>query len=603
MAIVPQEARALQSGVAGAAARDDARLVAALRAGEEGAFARLVTDYQTAIYNLAWRLVHDREDARDIAQEVFLKAYRQIPKIEGELHLWAWLYRVTVNACWDHLRAGSRRPVLLDDPGEQADQRTGDGEDPAEMARLFSASLAQLPPKQQAALLLKDVHGLQHSDIAETLGISRGSSEVLLFRARRSFRKAFTSMTTDVGHEPACGFAQQAAAYSVGGRLTEARHRRVLEHARTCPDCRKTVDRWSGAHAVGLGLALPLVAAPQLFGAHLAASAATNLAASAATSAAASVGASTVASAGASTVASAGASAAASTALTAGASSVVGGLTAKLAGLGIAKAAVVALAVTTVVTYGGATAYKDFANDGGRRAPAAAAVAAPAAHRAETPASPSPAATGPGAVALAAAVQTPDMGDRLRPRPAAIPRFLALAALRARGLPGRALGLGLAPRRAFLASGRLPGLRQRFAARWAGARPPGARLPGGRAPGPRAGARAGVPPRPPAARVARRPGATSLRPGARPARPGVAAPRARSRPAKAQLRAQKGVRQQRPAQRSPRAGVRQQRPARVGPGRPASPPRAARAGVRQPRPQRPPQRPAARAPICRVRGQ
>ena len=601
MAIVPQEARALQSGVAGAAARDDARLVAALRAGEEGAFARLVTDYQTAIYNLAWRLVHDREDARDIAQEVFLKAYRQIPKIEGELHLWAWLYRVTVNACWDHLRAGSRRPVLLDDPGEQADQRTGDGEDPAEMARLFSASLAQLPPKQQAALLLKDVHGLQHSDIAATLGISRGSSEVLLFRARRSFRNAFTSMTTDVGHEPACGFAQQAAAYSVGGRLTEARRRRVLEHARTCPDCRKTVDRWSGAHAVGLGLALPLVAAPQLFGAHLAASAATNLAASAGASTVASAGASTVASAGASTVASAGASAAASTALTAGASSVVGGLTAKLAGLGIAKAAVVALAATTVVTYGGATAYKGFANDGARRA-AAAAVAAPAAHRAETPASPSPAATGPAAAALVAAVQTPAMGDRLRPRLAAVPRFLGLAALRARGLPARALGLGPAARRTFLAAGRLPGLRQRFAARRAGARPPGARLPGGRAPGPRAGARAGVGSRPPAARAASRAGGAPLRPGARPAGTGVAASGARSRSARAQPRGQAGVRPQRAAKQSPRAGARQPRPARVGPGRSASPPRAARAGVRQPPPQRPPQRPAARAPIRKVRG-
>ena len=81
MATVSKDVRAWQGGAASGAARDDARLVAALRAGEEGAFARLVTDYRTAIYNLAWRLVRDREDARDIAQEVFLKAYRQIPRI------------------------------------------------------------------------------------------------------------------------------------------------------------------------------------------------------------------------------------------------------------------------------------------------------------------------------------------------------------------------------------------------------------------------------------------------------------------------------------------------------------------------------------------
>jgi len=587
MATVSKDVSALQSGAAGGAARDDARLVAALRAGEEGAFARLVTDYQTAIYNLAWRLVHDREDARDIAQEVFLKAYRQIPRIEGELHLWAWLYRVTVNACWDHLRAGSRRPVLLADPGEAADQRAGDGEDQAEMARLFSASLAQLPPKQQAALLLKDVHGLQHSEIAATLGITRGSSEVLLCRARRSFRTAFTSLTADVGHAPACGFAEQAAAYSVGGRLTEARRRRVLEHARTCPDCRKTVDRWSDVHAVGLGLALPLVAAPQLFGAHVAAAAATNLAASVGASAGASAGAA-AASAGASAVASAGASAgasaAASTALTAGASSVVGGLTAKLAGLGIAKAAVVALAAATVVTYGGAAAYKDYAQDGGRRAPAAAAFAA-ATHSGAASASPSPAAAGPTVGALATADHTPFVGDRLPPRPPAVRRFLALAALRARGLPGRALGLGPAARRVFLAAGRLPGLRQRLAARSAGARPPGARRLGARPPGARAGAQPGVPSRPPAARAARRPGAAPLRPRAGRVRPGAAAHGARSRPARAQPRARTGVRLPRVPQRPvPRAGVRQSRP----------PQQSSRAGVRQSRPQRPPQRPAPR---------
>ena len=564
MATVSKDVRALQSGAASGAARDDARLVAALRAGEEGAFARLVTDYQTAIYNLAWRLVHDREDARDIAQEVFLKAYRQIPRIEGELHLWAWLYRVTVNACWDHLRAGSRRPILLDDPGVAADQKAGDGEDQAEMARLFSASLAQLPPKQQAALLLKDVHGLQHSDIAAALGISRGSSEVLLFRARRSFRTAFTSLTADGGHEPACGFAEQAAAYSVGGRLTEARRRRVLEHARTCADCRKTVDRWSGAHAVGLGLALPLVAAPQLFGVHVAAAAATNLAASGASAAAsagastaaASAGASTVASAGASTAVSAGASTAVSTALAAGGSSVVSGLTAKLAGLGIAKAAVVALAATAVVTYGGATAYKDYAKDGGRRAPSAAAAGA-ATHGVRASVSPRPTAVEPVVAALAAMRRTPVASDRRRPRPPAVRRFLALAALRARDLPGRALGPGPAARRAA-------------------ARPPGARPPGAHAPGPGAGARAAVASRPPPARATRRAGVAPLRPGARAARPGAVTRPARRaarpphfgqqppRPGRRQGAAASGARS-RPAQVPPRAAGRLRRRLARGP--------------------------------------
>jgi len=102
------------------AERDDARLVAALRAERPGAFGEFVTDYENAVYSLALRLVRDREDARDLTQDVVLKAYRRIPRIEGELHLWAWLHRVTVNACRDHLRAAKRRPLLVNEAEEPA---------------------------------------------------------------------------------------------------------------------------------------------------------------------------------------------------------------------------------------------------------------------------------------------------------------------------------------------------------------------------------------------------------------------------------------------------------------------------------------------------
>lgn len=254
MATSPKEARALQGSVAADAARDEARLVTALRAGDQSAFARFVADYQNAVYGLALRLVRDREDARDIAQEVLLKAFRRIPESEGELHLWAWLYRVTANACWDHLRAARRRPVTSHELREESLPPSTDGEAQAELAYLFSASLETLPPRQQAALLLKDVHGLSHSDIAATLDISRGSSEVLLFRARHSFRHAFRRMSAVDQGRPVCHFAEQAAAASVGGRLTEARSRRVMEHARTCPNCRKVVEGWGGTRGVGLAL-------------------------------------------------------------------------------------------------------------------------------------------------------------------------------------------------------------------------------------------------------------------------------------------------------------------------------------------------------------
>jgi RNA polymerase sigma-70 factor (ECF subfamily) len=409
MAIASKDVRPLTGGAAGAA-RGDACLVAALRDGSDGAFALLVADYQTAVHNLAWRLVRDREDARDIAQEVFLRAFQQIPRTSGDLRLWAWLYRVTVNTCWDHLRAGRRRPILAEEPLQEGDHQAADGVDQADLARMFVASLAQLPPRQQAALLLKDVHGLRHGDIAAALGISRGSSEVLLFRARRSFRSAFTAMTADVQRGPACHFAEQVAAYSVGGRLTEARSRRVLEHAVTCPDCHRTVERWNGMRAVGLGLALPLIAAPEILGAPAAA-------------------------------------AAASTIVTVGASSALGGLTAKFAGIGVAKAAVVALAATAVVTYGGATVHKDYVKEGGVRMAIAPAVAAVA--------SPGPAATGAVAGAFPGSDRAQAAGDRRRrdPRGARQSRALraapALRLARASGQPGRRLAFGFVARRSY----------------------------------------------------------------------------------------------------------------------------------------------------------
>ncbi len=380
MSIACNESRSPASGPVRDAMRGDARLVAALRDGEDGAFARLVTTYENAVRNVAYGLVRNREDARDVAQEVFLRAYLQIPKLQGEVHLWAWLYRVTVNACWDHLRAGSRRPVVLLETPDDLSERAMDDLARAELAQLFAGSLERLPPMQQAALVLKDVHGMQHSEIASTLGISRGSSEVLLFRARRSFRVAFRAMTEAPPQGPACDFAERAAAYSVGGRLTDGRSRRVIEHAKGCPSCRRTVERWCGTRLAGLGLALPHLVPQDLFGAPGAASA---------TASVAPVAASSVAPVAAATLTPA------ATSLTPAAASalgpVLGDLAAKLAGCSLAKAAAVALAAT-VVTTGGVAAVHDGAQGGQRPHRQAAAAASAATLAANSgPGAPAPA--------------------------------------------------------------------------------------------------------------------------------------------------------------------------------------------------------------------
>jgi RNA polymerase sigma-70 factor (ECF subfamily) len=323
--------------------RDDS-LAEGLRAARAEAFDEFVALYQTPIYNLALRILQDREDARDTTQEVFLKAYRQLPKLRGELRLRPWVYRVTVNACYDHLRASRRRPQNGDAEVELREEPV-DRVEQAELGRLFRASLRKLSERQQIALLLKDVHGLPHSEIAECLGISRGSAEVLLFRARHSFRRAYAALSAAPDRSVACTYAERMAAEAVGGRLSEARQRRIVRHAEHCPECRRTVEGWGGA-LVGLGVALPVVATAELFHASAASAAATAVASHAAASAA-----------GVAAAVSGSAAGIAAVAAPAGTAAATGFLT-KLGALFTVKAATVATAATCVVAAGGVTAYE-----------------------------------------------------------------------------------------------------------------------------------------------------------------------------------------------------------------------------------------------------
>jgi RNA polymerase sigma factor (sigma-70 family) len=360
MATARQDASDAITGAGIAGESCDEALVAGLRSGNHDAFEEFVAVYQTSIFNLALRILQHREDARDVAQEVFLKAFRQLPNQHGDLRLRPWIYRVTVNACYDHMRSCRRRPLpgdsdveLREEPVDQVEQ--------AELARLFRDSLRTLPPRQQIALLLKDVHGLPHSEIAESLGISRGSAEVLLFRARHSFRRTFTSLTAEPERAAVCTFADRMAAEAVGGRLTDARRRRILQHAEHCPDCHSTVKGWSGA-VVGLGIALPLVAV-ELFHTSSAAAAIAGLASASSAvavgSAAGAAGAALLASASGSAVgASAAACGAAAGAAALAAPTVSAGLLAKISALLTAKAVTVAAATTCVLTAGTVTAYE-----------------------------------------------------------------------------------------------------------------------------------------------------------------------------------------------------------------------------------------------------
>ena len=111
----------------------------------------------------------------------------------------------------------------------------------AEMSHLVEETLGGLSERHRTVLVLKDIHGLRHDEIAGILGISRGATETLLFRARESFRSHYAQLTTEF---PAavCTVARDAAVGAVGGALSGDERRRVMAHAAHCPACRSTVE-------------------------------------------------------------------------------------------------------------------------------------------------------------------------------------------------------------------------------------------------------------------------------------------------------------------------------------------------------------------------
>jgi RNA polymerase sigma factor (sigma-70 family) len=185
-------------------------LVAGLRRRTPAAFAGLHDAYAAGIYSLAMRMVRHASDAEDITQDVLLRAYERVPR-EREVMLRPWLYRLTLNRCYDHLRAASRRRTA--EPADhEAAPATSDPFEQAELRRLFEAALLSLTRRQRAALLLKDVHGLTLVEVATAMSITPGSAEVQLARARNAFRASYEGLCRSEGRAVPCATEAPALA-------------------------------------------------------------------------------------------------------------------------------------------------------------------------------------------------------------------------------------------------------------------------------------------------------------------------------------------------------------------------------------------------------
>lgn len=161
--------------------------------GDELAFEQLYRENVARIYALCLRLTADAAEARERTQDAFVRAWERLPSFRGESAFSSWLHRLTVNVVLMEQRAATRREarVTTDPDAADAYALSDASRDPSPGLRMdLEAAIAALPAGARQVLILHDIEGFQHAEIAELLGVAEGTSKAHLFRARRLLREA-----------------------------------------------------------------------------------------------------------------------------------------------------------------------------------------------------------------------------------------------------------------------------------------------------------------------------------------------------------------------------------------------------------------------------
>jgi len=173
----------------------DQALVERVQKGDKQAFDVLVLKYQNKIIQLIYRYVHDPDEARDVAQEAFIKAYRAIDRFRGDSAFYTWIYRIAINTAKNHLVASSRRPPKNDIDAQDAEQYEGamglkEYATPErlllkdEIQAVIARAIDELPDDLRTAIILRELEGLSYEEIAETMECPIGTVRSRIFRAR-----------------------------------------------------------------------------------------------------------------------------------------------------------------------------------------------------------------------------------------------------------------------------------------------------------------------------------------------------------------------------------------------------------------------------------
>jgi RNA polymerase sigma-70 factor (ECF subfamily) len=174
--------------------------VARARSGDQGAFQALVERHSRAVFRLAYRMTGNEQDAEDVVQETFLKAFKRVGQFEDRAHFGSWLYRIAANCAYDTLRARGRRDRHLAEPKheEARPMETVPSDDPApdrlvwgaQLQRRVGIAMARLSERERAAFVLRHFEQMPTREIAEALGLAEGAAKHSVFRAVRKLREA-----------------------------------------------------------------------------------------------------------------------------------------------------------------------------------------------------------------------------------------------------------------------------------------------------------------------------------------------------------------------------------------------------------------------------
>uniref|UniRef100_A0A7C3AS14 Sigma-70 family RNA polymerase sigma factor n=1 Tax=Thermorudis sp. TaxID=1969470 RepID=A0A7C3AS14_9BACT len=188
-------------GSAALSAAEEIGWVNRAKEGDQAAFEAIFLRYERPIYQFIYRMMGNAEDASDLTQECFIRAYRALPQTSDDLNVSAWLHRIAANACLDVLRRRKRiRWLPWEGQGQPDLHLNGHLEDPereairSETQELVQRVLTQMNPRHRLALILREYEGLSCEEIGQIMGLSRSAVKSVLFRAREEFRRIYRAV-------------------------------------------------------------------------------------------------------------------------------------------------------------------------------------------------------------------------------------------------------------------------------------------------------------------------------------------------------------------------------------------------------------------------